>query len=169
MRLLLCLILITFCNKKTDNNNMNYFDFDEVDYYHKDIIENDIFKEYEKAKLTGYDNSYLKIVHTEYPTKLNDTEFIKNLIKYDYVNKKLNKLQHNQVNEIFSKNDCSELTANGCVSIYRDIFIFKKEKEIVGIAKVCFECRMAYIIGSKQNWDSFGECGDYEKLKLLIK
>lgn len=162
------MILSNSCNKKGANENMYYFEFDDVNYYHKDIIENDIFKEYEKAKLLGYDKSYLKIVNTEYPTNLNDKEFLNSLIKYGYKKNKVAKSKLNQINQIFSKKDCEELTTNGCVPIYRDILIFKKKNVIVGIAKVCFDCRNAYIIGSKQNWDYFGECGDYENLQEIL-
>jgi uncharacterized Rossmann fold enzyme len=169
MNLLFCLIFITSCNKKAENNNMNYFDFDEVEYYHKSISENDIMTEYEKSKSLNYDKSYLKIVENEYPEKLNDLEFATNLSKFGYEKKKFEKTKHTLINQIFSKNNCTELTASSCIPIYRDIFIFKQKAKVIGVAKVCFDCNMAHILGSKQNWDSFGECGDYEKLKNLIK
>lgn len=148
---------------------MNYFDFDDLEYYHKNISENDVMAEYEKSKSVNYDKNYLKIVESEYPEKLNDLKFITNLIKFGYEKKEFEKTNHTRINQIFSKNNCTELTANGCIPIYRDIFIFKQKGKIIGIAKVCFDCKMAYIIGSKQNWDSFGECGDYEKLNFLLK
>jgi hypothetical protein len=128
MNVLFCLIILISCNVKRENTDMNYFDFDEVDYYHKDIIENDIFKEYEKAKIPGYDNNYLKIVHTEYPTKLNDTIFIYNMIKFGYEKNQIDKIKNNQINQIFSKNNCTELTTTSCVPIYRDIFVFKQKR-----------------------------------------
>ncbi|MFC7775201.1 hypothetical protein [Flavobacterium sp. GCM10027622] len=162
------LILMTSCNKK-DEGNMNYFDFDELEYYHKNITQNAILAEYEKSKSANYNENYLKIVENEYPSNLNDKEFITDIIKFGYQKKLLEKSKYNQIDQVFSKNDCIELTTSGCIPIYRDIFIFKQKGKIIGVAKVCFECRMAHIVGSKQNWDYFGECGDYEKLKDLIK
>lgn len=169
MNLIICLILLTSCNKKGANDNMNYFDFDDIEYYNKNVSKKDVLIEYEKSKSINYDNNYLKIIENEYPIKLDDKEFITNMVKFGYLKKQVNKSEHSLINKIFSKNNCTELTTNGCIPIFRDILIFKKKGIIVGIAKVCFECRTAHIIGSKQNWDYFGECGDYEKLQEILK
>jgi len=163
------LTLITSCNTKIDNKNNSYFYFDELEYYHKDISDNDVLSEYKKSELPNYDKDYLKILENEYPINLNDSLFIQKIIKFGYKKKKVEKSNINQINQIFSKKKCTKLTANGCIPIYRDILIFKQNGKTVGVAKVCFDCNMAYIIGSKQNWDYFGECGDYEKLKKILK
>jgi hypothetical protein len=161
------LIFTISCNKKEEN--LYFFDFDEIEYYHKNIIDNDIFAEYDKIKFINYDNTYLKIGQYEYPKDLNNSKFSVDLLKFGYTKKVIEKSKLSEINKIFSKKTCTELTANGCIPIYRDIFIFKKNGIKVGIAKICFECRIDYIIGSKQNWDYFGECGDYEKLQQIIK
>ena len=108
MNLLFCLILMASCNKKIDNNNMNYFDFDELEIYHKEITENDILSEYEKSKSTNYNKDYLKIVENEYPTNLNDKEFLNSLIKFGYKKNNVGKSKNNKINQIFSKNNCTE-------------------------------------------------------------
>lgn len=170
MNLLLCLILFISCNKKLDHQDLSYFTFDELEYYHKDIAENDLLAEYKKSKTANYNDDFLKIVEQEYPTKLDDQKFAEILSKCNYIKKSVPKSKLKEFNKIFSeKEDCEELTANGCSPIYRDIFIFKNKGKVTGIVKVCFQCRFIYIIGTKKNWDYFGECGDYEKLQSLLK
>lgn len=163
--MLFCLIL-TSCNNK--DSYLHYFDFDNLEYYHKDITEHDISIEYEKLKLDNYNREYLKIVESEYPVDLNNPEFISNMIKFGYIKKLIKKEKFKKINLIFSKKPCNELTTTACMPIYSDVLVFKKEGKTVGIAKVCFRCRNAYLLGSKQNWDYFGEYGDYEKLEALL-
>ena len=165
--LIVFLILTISCNKKEDD--LYFYNFDEVDYYHKNISDNDLFAEYDKIKLPNYDNTYLKILQNEYPKDVNNSSFTNDLLKFGYTKKIIVKSKLNEINKIFSKKTCNELSATGCIPIYRDIFVFKDKGKTIGIAKICFQCRLDYIIGSKQNWDYFGECGDYEKLQQLLK
>lgn len=172
MNLLLYLILFISisCVKKIDKQDLGYFTFDELEYYHNDITENDVLVEYEKSKKANNNDDFLKIVEQEYPTKLDDQKFVEILSKCGYIKKSVPKSQLKEFNKIFSENEnCNESIANSCIPIYRDIFIFKNKGKITGIVKICFECKILYVIGTKKKWDSFGEFCDYEKLQEIIK
>ena len=91
------------------------------------------------------------------------------LQKFGYKKTTIDKTKNEHLNDIFSENNCSESFAAACIPVYRDIFIFKKNNKTVGIAKICFGCRLFHIIGTKKNLENFGQCGDFEKLEKLIK
>ena len=58
-----------------------YFDFDKVEYYFKDINENDVFKVYDDPKSRDKESKeykYLEIVEGKYPNSLN-ASFLKEL------------------------------------------------------------------------------------------
>ena len=164
--LLFCIILTISCNKRTENN-MNYFDFDELESYHKEISTDDITKQHEKM-IDHHNNVTFKILEEEYPKIINDS-FINELIKFDYKKKIISNSKYKDINMFFSKRNCDEFKKSACAPIYRDVLIFKKNDEIIGIAKICFRCETGYIIGLKQNLHYFGECGNYKNLQNLIK
>ena len=99
--LIVFLILTISCNKKEDD--LYFYNFDEVDYYHKNISDNDLFAEYDKMKLPNYDNTYLKILQNEYPKDVNNSSFTNDLLKFGYTKKIIVKSKLNEINKIFSK------------------------------------------------------------------
>ncbi len=170
------------CNKKTENvkgvetnkkkiSNKNevqktsksFFDFDKVEHYFKNIPEDDASDLLLNENPTKEEKKLIDILgdsNMNYTDSLEHFSFKKTIIK----NSKLN-----SINAIFSEKPCDSGYAAACIPIYRDIFIFKKNEKIVGKAKVCFDCHLFYIEGTKQNLDNFGQCGDFEKLIKLIR
>lgn len=184
--LFLLVLTITFCNNKEvdvnskieliDNKEQvfvkgeNYFDFDNVDYYFKDINENDVFKVYDDPKSKDKESKeykYLQIVEGNYPNLLNN-EFSTNLINNGYYKRRIDSNRFGDLNSIFSETKCDDGYAMACIPVYRDILIFYKEGKIIGIAKICFGCRQYHIIGTDKNLEDFGQCGGYEKLQDLL-
>lgn len=159
---LLTISLFLSCQKE------NYFEFDEVEYYFKDVSEEDTFKIALKEKKNNENEEFIKIVERKYPKNVSE-EFSSRLLKFGYIKKTIDKTKKDQLKNIFSENNCKENIAAACVPKYRDIFIFKKNKKTVGIAKICFGCRLFHIIGTNKNLENFGQCGDFEKLEKLIK
>jgi hypothetical protein len=165
-------------NIKDDNlaklvnvNNSNYFDFDKVDYYFKDIEPNVFFENYKNPDFKNKESDvykYMQIVEGYYPNDLLDEAFITNLTKFGYEKKILNSSRFGNLNLIFSETKCDDGYAMACTPIYRDILIFYKENKIVGIAKICFGCRQYHIIGTDKNLEDFGQCGGYEELQDLL-
>jgi hypothetical protein len=184
--LFLLVITITSCNNKEvdvnskieliDNKEQvfvkveNYFDFDNVDYYFKDINENDVFKVYDDPKSKDKESKeykYLQIMEGNYPNLLNN-EFSTNLINNGYHKRRIDSNRFDDLNSIFSETKCDDGYAMACIPVYRDILIFYNEGKIIGIAKICFGCRQYHIIGTDKNLEDFGQCGGYEKLQDLL-
>lgn len=183
----LLVLTITSCNnKEVDVNSKidlisnkeqvfvkgeNYFDFDKVDYYFKDINENDVFDVYDDPKSKDKESkeyNYLQVVEGNYPNLLNN-EFSTNLINIGYRKSKINSNRLDDLNSIFSETNCDDSYEMACIPVYRDILIFYKEGKIIGIAKICFDCRQSHIIGTDKKLEDFGQCGGYEKLLDLLR
>ena len=95
---LILIICFSFLNcKNSDNkivntaeiksNNLNFFDFDNVEHYSKNIKDDDIL--HEMQRLDGIDKhseeyNYLNLIAYNYPKDVNDKEFISNLVKYKF-------------------------------------------------------------------------------------
>ena len=164
IKIILVIIFILICFSYF---NKSFFDFDEIEYYHKNIAEEDLIKflrAEEKLKTTQFSD----IVINDYPKTVNEN-FYKLLAKNGFTKLPLNSDKYQEINDIFSKSICLTGVANACVPIYRDILIFKKNKKTVGIAKVCFACQQHHIVGSRENTNNFGNCGDYEELESILK
>ena len=56
---------------------------------------------------------------------------------------------------------------NACAPIYRDIYVFRNNNKIVGIAKICFGCQIVDFVSEKYNFQRYGECESLIKLENL--
>ena len=162
----------TMVNSETVKPNIKiFFDFDNVDYYFKDIEDSEILKEVRRLESVDVESdeyNYLNLISENYPKKINDKNFIKNLLKFGYSKNQIDKKYHNEINSLFSETKCDSSFAAACVPVYRDILVFYKEEKIIGIAKICFTCRQFDIIGTKMDISYFGQCGGYEKLYKIL-
>lgn len=145
-----------------------FFDFDKVEYFYTDIDTN-IVRELYKNESDSAKN-FLEIYERWYPTDMKETsKFREELLKYGYSKYHIEDSLQAIVSTIFSSKECNEGEAAACTPEYRDIFIFYKANEIIGIGKVCFGCNQSHIIGANENVYGFGDCGDFEKLKKLVR
>jgi uncharacterized protein YktA (UPF0223 family) len=161
-------LLLIICVLNFSSCSNNFFDFDEVEHYRKEITDNEIFKLYEESEKTGNRIVFLDIVENDYPENI--VENFGDVLRKNGFNKTvLSKSAHKQINNLFSENMCFYNTMPACIPIYRDIIIFKKKHKTVGIAKICFDCELSYIIGTDKKVKNFGQCGDYEKLRKMLE
>lgn len=146
-----------------------FFDYDEIDYYHSKIEEEDIDELYDKQDSSEIDKLKFEIILGETPQSLNDLGFINMLNKIGFIKSNIGDSKFVGIDKIFKEKTVYENVDSACVAIYRDILVFKKHKSVVGIAKICFSCNKNIIIGSKSNTENFGQDGDYERLEKLIR
>ncbi len=161
--------IIISCNNIKDNKQLSLFTFDHVEHYStgktNPIFSNINRKEYQN--LTDEENFYLDFVGGNIPTKLTDKTFITNLNKLKFKKRIIEKSKLKELKEIFNVEFCNELQDNGCIPMYRDIYVFKKNDQISGIAKVCFSCQIIDFTSNNYNWIRFGECDSYNRLKKI--
>jgi hypothetical protein len=150
------------------SDTKEYFDFDQIDYYHVNFDSKKDFKAFQDIK-SKEEKTFFEILRfNSNPTKVDDPNFIKDLSKR-YRKKEISKEKFSRITEIYSEKKHADPTFYSCAPFYRDILVFKKNKKVIGISKICFECNLHYTIGSKRNTQNLGQSGDFQKLQKLLK
>lgn len=141
-----------------------FFPFNEVVYYKVDIAESSVFED-PKSK---QDTLLREALLDSQPEALGDTTFLSDLNVLPYKRAIIDPKFHKELEHIFSEKDSIPPSVSACIAIYRDILIFKKDKKVTGLAKICFKCQMYHIAGAQANTENFGQWQDYEKLAALL-
>lgn len=138
-----------------------YFDFDEVTHYQSDI------EYFEVLRRKNDDLNYL--LFTQGFESLLDSIYLERLDSLFHKNI-ISKEEHPIVDKIFCYQtiNVDNLSLTDCIAIYRDIFVFKKNNKIAGIAQICFDCNQFTIIGATQETKNFGVNYEFSNLAKLI-
>lgn len=155
--------------RKGDTELKKFYESDEIEHFYLNISEDQV------AELLGVENknederSLLDVLVSSYPDSISEPNFETKLIKYKFIKTRLNDKERKEVDNVFTQKDSLQTVYSMCLPYYRDIFIFKKEKSIVGIAKVCFGCGESRFIGTKVDTRGFGLNSDLSKLYKIIR
>lgn len=174
-KLLLILILFFSSSSEIDAQESHFFDFDQVDHYSTDISSQGISNieyqrkknSYEYKKISKKDALFLSILRNNYPEKIEE-DFPEKLIKYGFKKNDIDKKLYPEINDIFSEKNCNDNLESLCIPTFRDILVFRKKNKIIGIAKICYSCHLATIIGTEKSIRNFGSCGDFIKLEKIM-
>ncbi|WKL46646.1 hypothetical protein Q1W71_16965 [Flavobacterium pectinovorum] len=166
--IVLLLFVILSCKSKEEKM---FFDFDSVEYYSLNKNKEEAMEENNSK---SHDNGIFdKIFFDNYPEKVNNAVFNKTInsdgfSKFELSQKDIEHLK----NDIFLEKSSFKMLENvyACSPQYRDILVFKKNKQISGIAKICLSCRQFYLISSKKEiqTENFGTEEEYKSLEKLF-
>ncbi|WP_379695549.1 hypothetical protein [Flavobacterium sp. HJSW_4] len=170
------ILLLGFNSKKPNINGEKvvkkelrpFFDSDEINHYYIDFksdfehLSKDNDLQVEKKK------EFSSFFYWYYPNTV-EKDFENLLLKYDYKKSKLSSKQQSQIQDVFSEKDSIQTNEFACIPEYRDIFIFKKKKKTIGIAKICFKCYRFQIIGSEIDTQYFGLWSELDKLRNIVR
>lgn len=157
-------------NKKITQNKP-FFDFDEVIHYQIPIDEN----EYYDLILADTISEKGKIF--EFLLREPCPETKEEKIKFKEAIKSVDKVENTAINpkyydelrtQIFAEKRCNQFFIAACDPIYRDIFIFKMNKEETGMAKICFKCGLYSFSNKSAIVDCFNMNGELSRLKKII-
>ena len=130
--------LILSCQTKTEKN---YSDFDTIDWHSIDIGPVEINDLRKAPNSLSLQKLKLDIIENDTPNSLTDTLFIREMQNIDFKKQVINEEQKvSEINKIFRDKSNGKILAMACIPAYRDILIFRKRGEIVGISKVCLDC-----------------------------
>ncbi|MDI9340859.1 MAG: hypothetical protein QM534_09860 [Sediminibacterium sp.] len=146
-----------------------FFEYDAIDYYSSHFDELQIGSLYDNEFKTKIDSFKTGVILGDIPHDISDLFFIDVLEKIGYIKTTIDASKFKSIDSIFTEKPATEYLATACIYVYRDILIFKKNKKIIGTAKVCFSCMANQISGTNANTDNFGQDGDYEKLENLLR
>ncbi|RKS21763.1 hypothetical protein CLV94_2398 [Flavobacterium endophyticum] len=178
--LFLFLIIIS-CNKATQKDNIQaakpaskkelkkFYDSDKIEHFYLNISEDSILNLL-KLKNENKDQKKLRqLLVSDYPDSVSEPNFETDLVKYKFTKTELSELKKKEVEKIFSQQDSTPAEFLSCVPYYRDIFIFKKNDSIVGIAKICFDCGISTFLGSNVDTGEFGLRSELNKLEKIVR
>lgn len=149
----------------TLSNTKLFFDYEVIEHYYNPMPDYVMSQgRYVKAE---YERKYA-IASYNIPVDISDTSFIDDLTYFGYRKRYVKPTKFRELNTIFCEKDISFRKTCGCYGLYNDILIFKKDDAIVGIAKISFEGRHAYFVGSQVDTQYFGSDGEFEKLQVIL-
>lgn len=146
-----------------------YFSFDEVVHYQLDFDKKLIGSLLENARQSEFDSLKKAVILGGYPVQMSESTLPELLKQIGYKESRVNQNKFSAINDIFSNKDVGDLLVTSCINVYRDILVFKKNNNVVGLAKICFDCKAHHILGTSISTEGFGQNGDYEKLENLLK
>lgn len=146
-----------------------FFDSDKVEHYYLNFSEEDFTKLISRNPITKKEKEFSNLYMGYYPDSIPKENFEKILLNHNYKRFNLSAKQQKEIENVFSEKDSLQMSAYACVAEYRDVFIFKKKEETVGIAKICFKCGRFQIIGSKLDTSGFGLWTELDRLKNIVR
>lgn len=184
----LCSILVFISCKQSENNKSEikleapknginqfvpkygnpFFVFDEIEFYHTEIDEDKAMALFDTQNTSQIDKLKFDIIVGNQPENLKDLKFIQTLPEIGFKKSNIAQSKLKEIHKIFTEKTASENYAASCVPVYRDILVFKKDKNTVGFCKICFDCGLFKMIGTSANTENFGQDGDFEKLSKLL-
>ncbi|MDV6168685.1 hypothetical protein R1T16_09635 [Flavobacterium sp. DG1-102-2] len=157
--LALCVSFSIIACKDKQNQNVKakkyYFDFDVVEYYITDKGFKDLAVNYNKKNKTLKDKVTLKIM-SSFDQPVSYETAIKNLESIGFKKVVIPVSKHDVLRSIFTEKPSKRTESVACEPIYRDIYVFRKNGKVSGIAKLCYECGLSDFIGTKADTDNFG-------------
>ncbi len=162
----LALILVLGCNMNSIPKT--YFDYDEVIHYKTNFKDEKIDELFDNKSKSAIDSFKLGVIIDEIPESAADTVFIAKLKSIGFSKAQINKNEFEALNTIFREGKSKEIFTTSCIYIYRDILVFKKNSKTIGVAKICFDCMAAHIVGTLANTEDFGQDGNYSRLAKIL-
>ncbi|MBC7424924.1 MAG: hypothetical protein H7321_00195 [Bacteroidia bacterium] len=145
-----------------------FFFYDKIEHYRITVSEGKIWDLESNENRTPEEDKYLEMLSRYFPDELEDTMILKDLEKFGYKKALVSREKFDKIDEIFCSRYNRDDDKYSCLTVFRDILIFKKENEIIGVAKVCFNCGQNHIIGTNNETLYFGNNGDYDRLYELL-
>ncbi|TPD66907.1 hypothetical protein [Flavobacterium microcysteis] len=155
-------------NKKITQNKP-FFDFDEVVHYQIQDPSNDYYDSEVADTVPTKKRLLFMLLRYPCPVTQEEKKGFKEALEFaDKEEYKINPKYNKELNWVFSEKKCDNIWEYACAPTYRDIFIFKKNKEEIGIAKICFECQLYSISNKDANTRCFNMNGELDRLSKII-
>ncbi|MCL9806636.1 hypothetical protein NAT51_13960 [Flavobacterium amniphilum] len=165
-------LLLLACNQNTKtagNQDLPFFHFDQIEYYHKDISKKELQTIGAKEDKTRKEQALLQILTGNVPVSIKDTLFIKNMdilgFEKDTIDAKLNP----KISHLFSLREVLKPVTSPVTPDFGDVLIFRRDKHIIGMAKISFDGSKHQMIGERYNDSNFGQSGEYKELEKILK
>lgn len=164
--LIICFILIILfvyilnSNPIIDTNNYKITDCKETLVEYDEIF---YYKLKDTSKIILGKNELEEKIINRYFSNLKDSIYFKKIDSI-YSKTALNLKSKQFIHSFICKNKLiDDNLIIECLPFFRDILVFKKDKKIVGINKICFECGISNFVSKEYDISYFNE----EEMKIL--
>jgi hypothetical protein len=171
LSIFLLVILLYSCNenkKATSNLDQPFFQFDQIEYYHTPIAKDSLLAIEMKQDKSKKEQALLQILIGNVPVSIKDTLFIKNMEILNFKKYILDPKIYSKISHLFSFREASQPVVAKNNAKYLDVLIFRKNNNIIGMAKVSFEGLKHQMIGERYNDSKFGQSGEYKELENIL-
>lgn len=145
-----------------------YFQFDAVEYYSIVISDTDLSGMEMKEKKSRKEERLLDVLIEEYGDSSIDSKHLKGLQGLGFTKHELGAGQIEALRSIFCERVYDEFVTTACSAVWRDILLFKKQGELTGTAKICFECDQSSFNGTSRFTGQFGGSGEFNLLRRVL-
>lgn len=157
-----------FISKNLDSNTGKpFFKFDAIDYYNLKIGEHTA-SNLLNTQSTALDSIKYNLILDETSENISNDYFLSNLAKVGYKKLEIDPNDFQHLTSLFSERSERDGLFFECFPTFRDILVFKKDKKVIGVAKLDLGCNKYKIIGTAANTETFGQGKDYEILSLIF-
>jgi hypothetical protein len=133
-------VVMIVINTHDNSNKHYYFDFDEVVHYKTDITEDNLLELRNKKIKTVKDSMLLRNICEYTFESISDNRAITYLDSIGFEKKTIISSKYPAIRNIFKESNHIYESSKMCEPIYRNIYVFKKNSKVSGIAKVCYDC-----------------------------
>lgn len=157
---------------KTESATINkpYFNYDEIEFFHNDANNdlNGLSEIYDKLEEKKIDSLEFKVLVGSVPESIADSAFIEKLNQIGFHEIPLSEKKQNELRKIFVEKHRNAEPKDALKPIFNDVFIFKKNKKIVGFSTMSFKYLQSRIIGSEFNSDYFPTNSEHKKIEKIL-
>lgn len=125
---------------------------DQVDHYQLNVPEKELEHIFTNENISMDERRLTEIIHHKDPRHIEDSAFVAELDATPYFTKKTFDPKFNQkVLQAFELDEpflsaSFKPVSRLCAPMYRDILVFRSNKKLTGLAKLCFECDEAHLV-----------------------
>lgn len=142
-----------------------FFDFDEIEHYSIPMEDSELMDLFDKDSLTTL-KKFKQDVLFEYGHS--QLTFLDSLELIGFSKKSVDKSKLPAFHELFKSRYVDIYKGDACEAVFRDVFVFMQNSQVVGVAKICFSCNKQWITGSSVSSISFGQNGEIYDLADII-
>ncbi|MCZ8169495.1 MAG: hypothetical protein ACK5RV_11840 [Flavobacterium sp.] len=174
-RILLLVTILSFATacqqnpKAAATGNLPFYTFDQVIHYTVPVSKSELDSIIGKSEKSRKELGLLQIVTGNIPVSTQDSLFISNMDILGFEKEIIDPKKYPAIEKLFSKREPTQPIQPTCKSGYTDILVFRNKGKFMGSVKLNFECQRHQMVGQRYNDADFGQSGEYEALKKLLK
>lgn len=177
--LIFVVINVSSCGNQSKNECAHPFAFDKATHYRlalPDSIVSDAYDFYFKEANSNqapeqdlrFNREALAIAFDNSMSKQSDKSKVKSLAGIGFQRTEILKSRFAILDSMFCYLNQEPTEVAACEPIYRDLIVFEKDNKIIGWVKICLDCGISEIVGSKYKYNGMTYSVGVGKLDVVL-